>query len=189
MKISLLDLFLCYVMRYKLTFLSVIISIILTIFFWKGSIIILVPVVMFFLFIEMWHNGNILFEYKSNKAGYIKRKMFNKYKDVLKFKCVLIYNQIDSKYRYINFDNSSYYICNIYLFIIKTYRQKKVLEYERKDLSLILFSTASKEEIDNCFYDFLTLKVRKINNNVMQLRKKEQIYSSIIGTLSQYSDD
>ena len=178
MKIDLFDFIFCYIMRHKLVVIATIVSVNI-ILLTDVKAIIVIPICLIALLFNVWYNSMELFECHHCKIGYFKKRMYKKYKEAINFKCVLIYNENSLEYQYICFEDLTYFKCNIYLFVIKTFKSEKFLEYETRYSRNIIFMSSSKKQVAEYFYKFLILKSRKINEKIRSLESVNDKYSKL----------
>lgn len=180
MKISRVSLLLCYFMRYKIAIIGCILSLICVFCIGKRGLTFLI-LGFATIFINMLVNTTNLFETKFNKFSFIKKRIYNKYKEEISFKCTIVYDDISKEYKYIPFTNEEFYICNIYLLVIKTYQKEKYLAYEcvSKNSTDVIFMASSKFEVTEFFCEFLRKKIRKIHSDCRQLKDICESYSEI----------
>lgn len=180
MKINFFDVVVYYLMRYKLIIFAFVVSII-TIIATDFNALVFIPICFAVFLIDVLYNSLILFDYKSSRVGLIKKRMYKKYKDIIYFKAVLIYNEASKEYTYINQSDEQYFKCNIYLWVINTYKKEEFLSYEfqKKDFETMIFIGKSKMEVSEHFHQFLVGKVRKINKNIRDLKNVADNYSEL----------
>lgn len=180
MKISRVSFFMCYFMRYKIAIIGCVLSLICTCCIGIKGITFLIFGFVALLF-NIWCNTTNLFEAKFSKFSFIKKYMYNKYKEKISFKYAMVYNETSKEYKFIPFEYEEFYICNIYLLIIKTYQKEKCLAYEcdSKNSSTIIFMASTKIEITEFFCEFLRKKIRKIHSDCRQLKEVCESYSEI----------
>lgn len=178
MKINLFDVIFCILMRYKSIIFSYIAFVILM-FLVDLKCILIVPICITILLGNIVYNGNVLFNFIFLKPGYFKKKMYNKYKDIIDFKCVLIYDEKNLEYHYIKYEDVEYYMSNIYLFVIKTYEKKVLLEYEKMRSKNLIFIGSSKSEVAENFHEYIEVKVRSMNSDIMKMDAITKRHSDI----------
>lgn len=180
MKISFFEVILCYIMRYKVTIIGAILTITCILLTSINNIVFVLFVLAAWVF-NVWYNGVNLFDCKFSRCGFLKRYMYNKYKAILGFKCALVYDEISMKYHYITIEDEHFYVCNIYLFVIKTYQKEKRLayEYETRHSGSIIFIASSKKEVAEQFHEFLIIKIRKLHDETRRLNVISDCYSKI----------
>ena len=191
MKVKLTDRVLCILMLFKLTFIIVLFSIILCIFYEKSYFIFIV-FVFFTIIIESNNFKNRLFKLENNKSNllFVKNKLFNKYKkELVNVNIVIVdYKNIEC----IKFDlieNENYFKCNIYMILLLKMGENNIYSIIESDLYKVIYISINLEYLYEEIQKNVKIKLNETNNILHLIKEKEKKFSNILEDLKLYYDD